>query len=59
MPKCHGLPSSLTEYVLVWCEDLLQDLPATARTNLARALSTMHEKARGRRGFAFSALLSR
>lgn len=43
MPESRGLPSSLTEYVLVWCEDLLQDLPATARTDLARALSTMHE----------------
>jgi hypothetical protein len=43
VPESRGLPSSLTEYVLVWCEDLLQDLPATARTDLARALSTMHE----------------
>jgi hypothetical protein len=43
MSECRGLPSSLTEYVLVWCEDLLQELPVTARTDLARALSTMHE----------------
>ncbi len=43
MSQSRGLPSSLTEYVLVWCEDLLQDLPATARTDLARTLSTMHE----------------
>jgi len=39
----RGLPSSLNEYVLVWCEDLLQDLPTTARTDLARTLSTMYE----------------
>jgi hypothetical protein len=38
------LPRSLTEYVLVWCEDLLQDLLATARTDLACTLSTMNER---------------
>lgn len=43
MSRRRGLPSSLTEYVLVWCEDLLQDLPTIARTDLARALSTMYE----------------
>lgn len=43
MSRSRGLPSSLTEYVLVWCEDLLQDLPTTDRTDLARALSTMYE----------------
>jgi hypothetical protein len=39
----RGLPSSLTEDILVWRKDLLQDLPTTARTDLARTLSTMHE----------------
>lgn len=43
MSDSRGLPSSLTEYVLVWCEDLLQDLPIPARTDLARTLSTMYE----------------
>jgi hypothetical protein len=43
VPESRGLPSSLTEYVLVWCEDLWQDLPTTARTDLARTLSTMYE----------------
>lgn len=43
MSDSRGLPSSLTEYVLVWCEDLLQDLPTPARTDLARTLSTMYE----------------
>jgi hypothetical protein len=41
--RSRGLPSSLTEYVLVWCEDLLQDLPTTDRTDLARTLSPMYE----------------
>lgn len=27
----------------MWCEDLLQDVPTTARTDLARTLSTMYE----------------
>ena len=43
MSDNEGLPSSLAEYVLVWCEDLLQDLPTPARTDLARTLSTMYE----------------
>lgn len=43
MPESRGLPTSLTEYDLVWSDDLLQDLLATARTNLARAVSMMYE----------------
>lgn len=42
MSDSRSLPSSLTEYVLIWCEDLLQDLPATVRTDLARTLSTRY-----------------
>jgi hypothetical protein len=39
----RGLTSSVSEYVLVLRKDLLQDLPATARADLARTLSTMYE----------------
>jgi len=43
MSESRSLPASLTEYVLVRCKDLLRDLPAFGRRDLARASSTMRE----------------